>query len=165
MSSITLKEVLEKAACRICDEENLVYGELDSAMAGLTKVLLEAMAESEVERRAGVRLHERGETRADHRNGYRHRSVQMSHQALEIRIPRLRGQGFVPSFLEPNHRAIAEVEDWVAKAFLCGLSRSEVIRLLERTTGCRPSDDLLRRVQEELDRQVKAFRERQLLGR
>lgn len=165
MSSITLKEVLEKAACRISDTENLVYAELDSATASLTKLLLEAIAESEVERRLGVRLHERGETRTDHRNGYRYRKVQMSYQVVQIRIPRLRGQGFVPSFLEPNHRAIEQVQGWVAKAFLSGLSRSEVIRLLESTTGCRPSDDLLRRVQLELDKAVRAFRERVLVGR
>ena len=165
VSSITLKEVLEKACCRISDSENLLYGELDSAMAGLSKVLLEAIAESEVERRTGVRLHERSETRADHRNGYRYRKVQMSYQVIEIRIPRLRGQGFVPSFLEPNHRAIREVEDWVAKAYLSGLSRAEVIRLLESVTGCRPSDGLLKRVQNEIDKQVKAFRERVLVGR
>lgn len=165
VSSITLREVLEKAVCRIDDEENLVYGELDAAMGNLTKVLLEAMADSEVEKRLGVRLHERGETRTDHRNGYRQRQVQMSYQVVEIRIPRLRNQGFVPSFLEPNHRAIAEVEDWITKAFLSGLSRAEVIRLLESTTGVRPSDKLLGRVQDELDRQVKAFRERPLCGR
>lgn len=165
MSSITLKEVLEKAACRISDEENLLYGDLESAMAGLTKLLLEAMAESEVEKRLGARLHERGETRTDYRNGYRYRDVQMSHQMLEIRIPRLRGQGFVPSFLEPNHRALRAVEEWVGKAFLSGLQRAEVIRLMESTVGCRPSDDLLKRVQIDLDRQVKAFRERPLLGR
>jgi hypothetical protein len=57
MSSITLKEVLGKAACRISDSENMVYGELDCATASLTKVLLEAMAELEVERCLGVRLH------------------------------------------------------------------------------------------------------------
>ncbi len=51
LSSIRLKEVLEKAACRISDCEDLVYGELDSAMGGVTRLLLEAMAESEVERR------------------------------------------------------------------------------------------------------------------
>ena len=164
MSSITLKEVLEKAACRISDSENLVYGELDSATASLTKVLLEAMAESEVEKRLGVRLHERGETRTDHRNGYRNRRVQMSYQVVEIRIPRLRGGGFVPSFLEPNHRAIDEVKRFAAKAFLSGLSRSELIRLMESTTGCRPSDGLLLRVQSEIDERVKAFRERQLVG-
>lgn len=165
MSSITLKEVLEKAVCRIADEENLVYGDLDAAMANLTKVLLEAMADSEVEKRLGARLHERSEIRTDSRNGYRKRKVQMSYQVVQIRIPRLRSQGFVPSFLEPNCRAISEVESWVSKAFLCGLSRAEVIRLLESTTGVRPSDNLLGRVQGELDTQVKAFRERVLLGR
>lgn len=164
MNSITLRQVLEKAACRITDEDNLVYGELDSAMAGLTKVLLEAIAESEVEKRTGVRLHERDEARCDYRNGYRHRKVQMSYQVVEIRIPRLRGAGFVPSFLEPNHRAIRAVEEWVGQAFLSGLNRCEVIRLLESTTGCRPSDDLLRRVQSELDTQVKAFQQRRLTG-
>jgi len=165
MNSVALKDVLEKAACRVTDTENLVYGELDSAMCGLTKILFEAIAESEVEKRSGVRLHERGETRTDYRNGYRHRKVQTSYKVIEVRIPRLRGQGFVPSFLEPNHRAIQQVEGWVANAFLSGLSRAEVIRLLESTTGCRPSDGLLKNVQVELDKQVKAFRERMLLGR
>lgn len=165
MSSIPLKDVLEKAACRISDSENLVYGELDSAMSGLTKTLLEAMAQSEVEQRLGVRLHERGETRRDYRNGYRERTVQTAYQVVRIRIPRLRNDGFVPSFLEPNRRAIAQVEKFVSKAFMSGLSRAEVIRLLETTTGCRPSDDLLLRVQLDLDKQVKEFRDRPLLGR
>jgi len=131
----------------------------------MTKVLLEVMAESEVERRVGARLHERGESRIDHRNGYRTRTAQLSYQVVEIRIPRLRGQGFVPSFLEPNHRAVAQVEGWVDKALMAGLGRSEVIRLLESTTGCRPSDTVLRRVQLELDKRVKEFRERPVLGR
>lgn len=84
---------------------------------------------------------------------------------MEIRIPRLRGQGFVPSFLEPNHRAISEVEGWVDKALMAGMGRSEVIRLMESTTGCRPSDSVLKRVQVELDKRVKEFKERPLLGR
>ena len=133
-------------------------------MAGMTKFLLEALAESEVERRAGVRLHERSESRTDYRNGYRTRTAQLSYQVVEIRVPRLRNQGFVPSFLEPGHRAIAQVEGWVDKALMAGLSRCEVIRLLESTTGCRPSDSLLKRVQIELDKRVKEFRERPLRG-
>ena len=145
--------------------EDFVWGDLDSTMAGMTKVLLEVMAESEVERRVGVRLHERGESRSDYRNGYRRRMVQLSYQVVEIRIPRLRPQGFVPSFLEPGHRAIAPLEGWVDKALMAGLSRCEVIRLLESTTGCRPSDSLLKRVQTELDKRVKQFRERPLRGR
>ena len=165
MESIALREVLQRAACRIGCSEDLVWGDLDSAAAGLTKVLLETLAESEVERRVGVRLYERGDARTDHRNGYRTRVAQLSYQVLEIRIPRLRGQGFVPSFLEPGHRAIAQVEGWVDKALMAGLSRSEVIRLLESTTGCRPSEKLLKRVQGELDRRVRQFKERPLTGR
>ncbi len=165
MDSISLREVLRKAACRIGSPEDLVWGDLDSATAGLTKVLLETLAESEVECRAGARLYERGETRTDYRNGYRKRVAQLSYQVVEIRIPRLRGQGFVPAFLKPNHRAIAQVEGWVDKALMAGLSRSEVIRLLESTTGCRPSDTLLKRVQLELNKRVKEFRERRLTGR
>jgi len=165
MESIALREVVSRAACRIDCAEDLVWGDLDSATAGLTKVLLETLAESEVERRVGVRLYERGEGRTDHRNGYRSRVAQLSYQVVEIRIPRLRGQGFVPSFLEPGHRAIAQVESWATKALMAGLSRSEVIRLLESTTGCRPSEKLLSRVQRELDRRVEEFRERPLTGR
>jgi len=165
MESISLREVLQRAACRAGSPEDLVWGDLDSATAGLTKVLLEVLAESEVERRVGARLHERGESRTDYRNGYRRRTAQLSYQVVEIRIPRLRGQGFVPSFLQPGHRAIAQVEGWVDKALMAGLGRSEVIRLLESTTGCRPSDSLLRRVQGELDKRVKQFRERPLTGR
>ena len=125
MESITLREVLQRAACRIGCAEDSVWGELDSAAAGLTKVLLETLAESEVERRVGARLYERGVGRTDHRNGYRKRVAQLSYQVLEIRIPRLRGQGFVPSFLEPGHRAIAQVEGWVDKALMVGLSRAD----------------------------------------
>lgn len=165
MGSISLREFLRKAGCRIASQEDLVWGDLNSAMAGMTKVLLEVMAESEVERRAGASLHQRGESRADYRNGYRKRTAQLSYQVVEVRIPRLRGQGFVPSFLEPNHRSLALVEDWVDKALMSGLSRSEVIRLMESTTGCRPSESVLKRVQVELDKRVKEFRERPLTGR
>ena len=143
MESISLREVFRKGACYVESIEDSVWGDLNSATAGMTKVLLEVLAESEVERRTGVRLHERGECRTDYRNGYRTRTAQLSYEVVEIRIPRLRGQGFVPSFLEPHHRAIAQVEGWVDKAMMAGLGRSEVIRLLESTTGCRPSDSVL----------------------
>jgi transposase-like protein len=45
------------------------------------------------------------------------------------------------------------------------MHRADVIRFMEDTTGCRPSDKLISRVQEDLDRQAKAFKQRQLKGR
>ena len=162
MASITLSELVRQTRELVSDPEDRLYGDLDSTMADAIKSLLEGIAFSEVEKRAGVRLYERGECREDYRNGYRKRKVQTAYKTITIRIPRLRGQGYVPSYLEPGHRAIAEVEDWVGKAFLVGIHRADIIRLMENTTGCRPSDKLIGRVQASLDAKVKEWKEREL---
>ncbi len=165
MGSITLSEVLRQTRELVSDPEDALYGDLDSAMADAIKCLLERIAVSEVEKRAGARLYERGDSRMDYRNGYRRREVQTAYKTITIRIPRLRGQGYVPTYLEPGHRAIAEVEDWVAKALLVGMHRADIIRFMEEITGCRPSDKLIVRVQEGLDTRAKKWKERKLTGR
>lgn len=165
MESITLSQVLRQTRELVSDPEDRLYGDLDSAMADMIRYLFESIAVSEVETRAGVRLYERGECRQDYRNGYRERQIQTPYKTITIRIPRLRDQGYVPSFLEPGHRAIVEVEDWVGKAFLVGMHRADIIRFMEDTTGCRPSDKLIRRVQEGLDKKAKEWKKRKLTGR
>ena len=155
MASITLSEVLRQTRELVSDPEDALYGDLDSAMADAIKCLLKRIAVSEVEKRAGARLYERGDSRTDYRNGYRKRKVQTAYKTITIRIPRLRGQGYVPTYLEPGHRAIAEVEDWVGKALLVGMHRADIIRFMEEITGCRPSDKLIARVQEGLDEKAR----------
>jgi putative transposase len=164
MASITLYELAEQTRQLVSDPEDRLYGDLDASMADAIKRLLEQIALSEVEQQLGRRLYERRECDSDYRNGYRERAVQTPYRTVRIRIPRLRGQGYVPSYLEPGHRAIAEVEQWVCKALLVGMHRIDIIRFMEETTGCRPSDRLIARVQEDLDRQAKAFKERHLDG-
>ena len=164
MVSITLKEVARQTRELVSDPEDRLYGDLDLSMAEAIRKLLESIAESEVEHKAGVKLYERGQRRSDYRNGYRTRDVQTPYRTITIRIPRLREQGYVPSYLEPGHRAVAEVEEWVSKALLVGMHRADIIRFMEDTTGCRPSDRLIKRVQEDLDRQAKRFKERKLTG-
>jgi putative transposase len=163
MGSITLSQFARQTRELASDPEDRLYGDLDSSMADAIKRLLESMAESEVERRVGRKRHERGD-REDYRNGHRQRKVQTPYRTITIKIPRLRNQGYVPSYLEPGHRAIAEVEEWVSKALLVGMHRSDIVRFMEDTTGCRPSDRLIKRVQEDLDRQAKRFKERKLEG-
>ena len=165
MTSITLSELARQTRELVSDPEDRLYGDLDASMADAIKCLLEGIAYSEVEKRAGVRFYERGECRQDYRNGYRHRKVQTAYKTITIRIPRLRGQGYVPSYLEPGHRAIAQVEDWVAKALLVGIHRADIIRLMEKTTGCQPSPKLIGRVQDGLDAKAKAWKERKLIGK
>lgn len=165
MASITLREVLRQTRQLVSDPEDRLYGDLDSTMSDAMTCLLERLALSEVEKRSGVRIYERSESRTDYRNGYRKREVQTTFTTITIRIPRLRGQGYVPSFVKPGHRAITAVERWVSKALLVGLHRADIIRLMEEIAGCRPSDKLIARVQEDLDRQAKAFKERPLAGK
>jgi transposase-like protein len=45
------------------------------------------------------------------------------------------------------------------------MHRADIIRFMEETTGCRPSDRLIKRVQDDLDKQAKRFKERKLKGR
>jgi transposase-like protein len=165
MASITLDQLAEQTRQLVSDPEDRLYGDLDASMADAIKRLLEQIALSEVEQRVGVRLYERGESRSDYRNGYRERDVQTPYRTVTVRIPRLRDRGYVPSYLEPGHRAIAEVEQWVCKALLVGMHRIDIIRFMEETTGCRPSDRLIARVQGDLDLQAKAFKQRRLKGR
>jgi transposase-like protein len=82
--------------------------------------------------------------------------------SVTIQLPRLRSSGFVPGFLSRGQRALAQVEDWVWHAFLCGVSRSELTRLLVRLTGFVPSPGLLSRVEAQIDMEVKRFKERRL---
>ena len=165
MESITLSELMRQTRELVSDPEDRLYGDLDASMADAIKCLLESIALSEVEMRAGVRLYERGEERQDYRNGYRKRKVQTAYKTITIRIPRLREQGYVPTYLEPGHRAIAEVEEWVSKALLVGLHRADIVRFMETANGCRPSDRLITRVQEGLDKEAKEWKERKLTGR
>ena len=164
MASVSVPEFFRQARSTVSDSEGARFGDIDALIADTVTCLFEQMAESEVERRLGARLYERSPARQGHRNGSRRRRAQLSFTTVTIRIPRLREEGFVPSFLERNRRAISTTERWVERAFLCGISRAEVIRLLEGATGCRPSEPLLRRVQAQLDERVQQFRSRPLTG-
>lgn len=168
MASVSLLSSLRQMASRIGDPEDALHGDIGALTADVMRCVLEAAAESEVERRLGFRLHERtkeGQVRPDYRNGYRRRVAQLSTVSVCIRLPRLRLSGFVPGFLARGERAVRLVDEWVYHAMLSGVSRSELCRLLERLTGFVPSPRLLGRVEAELDAEVKRFKECRLTGR
>ena len=162
MESVSVLKALRQARQTVWDPENQGWGDLNSVFADAACAMLEWMAVSEVEERVGAKLYERNAGRHNQRNGWRKRPVQTSFCTVRIRIPRLREGGFVPQFLDPRRRAIETTERFVEQALLCGASRAEIIRLMTMTTGCRPSEGLLRSVQSDLDGRADAFRERPL---
>ncbi len=167
MGSISLKDAVRRMVGRAFDAEDVVYGDPTPVVGGIMAMLLEACAESEIEQRTGRPLHRRRteeQSTDDYRNGYRRRTVQFQCGSVTIRLPRVRVGGFVPSFLCARSRALPDVAEWVYQALMCGISVSELCRLVERVTGFRPSAGLLAATQARLDAEVKSFKERRLEG-
>lgn len=165
MVSVSVGSVFRQMASRIGDRDDDLYGDLSAVRGDMARCVLEAAAVSELEARLGFRLGQRAtpdRPRTDYRNGYRTRTVQLVDGSVVIRLPRMRLSGFIPGFLRPQHRAMAEVDTWVEQALLCGVSRAELCRLMSIVTGFVPAPSVLTRVEATLDAKVKQFKERRL---
>ena len=68
------------------------------------RVLSQALLELEVTQQVGAERHERTAERTGQRNGYRERAWDTRVGTLELRVPRVREGGFIPSLLEPRGR-------------------------------------------------------------
>jgi putative transposase len=145
------------------DSEDSRFGDLSGLVTQNLKWVLEESFEWEARHKTGCSLYARSDTREDYRNGYRTRDILTRFGKLEdVKVPRLRHSGFVPSILAPGRLALPDVEELVAKCLLCGASRREIIEMLTLVLGYPPCGSLLARVQSQLDRQADAFRNRDL---
>jgi len=145
------------------DPEDSRYGDLSDLVISSLRWTLEESFEWEAQHRTGCSLYARSRQRRDYRNGYRSRDILTRFGRLvDVRVPRLRYSGFVPSLLAPGRLALPDVEELVAKCLLCGASRREVVELLTLLLGYPPCGSLLVRVQSQLDRQAEEFRRRPL---
>lgn len=145
------------------DPEDSRFGDLSELVVQNLKWILEESFDWEARHRTGCSLYERNDARSDYRNGYRTRDILTRFGRLEnVKVPRLRHSGFVPSLLAPGRLALPEVEELVAKCLLCGASQREVVEMLTLVLGYPPCGSILARVQKQLDRQAEEFRNREL---
>lgn len=145
------------------DSEDSRYGDLSDQVIRNLKWTLEESFEWEASHKVGCSVYARSSERSDYRNGYRTRDILTRFGKLkDVRVPRLRRSGFVPSLLAPGRLALPDVEELVARCLLCGGSRREVREMLTLVLGCPPCGSLLVRVQAQLDRQAEEFRNRPL---
>lgn len=148
------------------DPEDSRYGDLSEAVLSNLKWTLEASFEWEARHKTGCSLYARVGDRIDYRNGYRTRDILTRFGRLkDVRVPRLRHSGFVPSLLARGRLALPDVEELVAKCLLCGANRREVVEMLTLVLGYPPCGSLIQRVQSQLDRQAEEFRSRPLTKR
>jgi putative transposase len=145
------------------DPEDSRFGDLSELVVGNLKFMLEESFEWEARHKTGCSRYARSSERCDYRNGYRTRDILTRYGRLnDVKVPRFRHSGFVPSLLAPGRLALPDVEELVAKCLLCGASRREVVEMLTLVLGYPPCGSLLARVQSQLDRNAHEFRNREL---
>jgi putative transposase len=127
------------------------------------KTMAESLMELEVAAKLGADPHERTSERTGYRNGHRGRIWDTRAGTIELDIPKLRRGSYFPDWLlEPRRRAERALFSVVAEAYVLGVSTRKVDSLV-RTLGIDGiSKSEVSRLCTELDRGVKAFRERRL---
>ncbi len=137
-------------------------GDADFLRAAV-KTLAEALMELEVAAKLGADPHERTAQRLGYRNGHRSRDWDTRAGTVELEIPKLRRGSYYPGWLlEPRRRAERALASVVQEAYVQGVSTRKVDALV-RTLGLEGiSKSEVSRLCAELDRGVKAFRERRL---
>ena len=139
----------------------------DGDTKDLFRLLLERgmqdLIDAELTATIGAELHERTDTRTNHRNGARSRTLSTPAGDIELRIPKLRVGSFLPSLLEPRRRVDQALWAVIMTAYITGTSTRKVDDLV-RALGCESgvSKSTVSRICKGIDDEVAVFRTRPL---
>ena len=139
----------------------------DGDTKDLFRLLLERgmqeLIDAELTATIGAELHERTDTRTNHRNGARERTLSTPAGDIELRIPKLRVGSFFPSLLEPRRRVDQALWAVIMTAYVTGTSTRKVDDLV-RALGCESgvSKSTVSRICKGIDDEVAVFRTRPL---
>jgi putative transposase len=124
---------------------------------------MQQLIDTELTATIGAELHERTDTRTNHRNGARARTLSTPAGDIELRIPKLRVGSFFPSLLEPRRRVDQALWAVIMTAYITGTSTRNVDDLV-RALGCESgvSTSTVSRVCKGIDDEVAVFRTRPL---
>jgi transposase-like protein len=128
----------------------------------MAEMLLNFIGEAEATARVGAEPYERSEERGTHRNGYRDRRFDTRLGTMQLRIPKLREGGFVPSFIEHRKRSEQALVSVIQEAVVQGVSTRKIETVLESFGIAGVSAGQVSQLCAALDEKVRAFRERPL---
>ena len=127
--------------------------------------VLQRLMELEAEIHRGAGKHERSEERANHRNVYRERTLEIRAGSLDLRIPKLRSGSYFPSILEPRKLAEQALVAVVQEASVKGVSTRKADDLVQAMGMTGISKSQVSQLCMELDERVSAFLSRDIEGR
>jgi transposase-like protein len=141
----------------------LKAGEVTDTIRASLEWILQQLIEAEATAFIGAAPFERSEARTNQRNGRRPRLLSTAAGDVELEIPKLRQGSFFPSLLERRRRIDRALFAVVMEAYVHGVSTRKVddlVKALGVASGISKSE--VSRICGELDRDLKAFRERPL---
>ncbi|MFP5327698.1 MAG: IS256 family transposase [Acidimicrobiia bacterium] len=141
----------------------LKAGEMTDTIRTSLEWVLQQLIEAEATAFIGAAPHERSDTRTNQRNGHRARLLSTPAGDVELEIPKLRQGSFFPSLLERRRRIDRALYAVVMEAYVHGVSTRKVddlVKALGVASGISKSE--VSRICSELDRDLKAFRDRAL---
>jgi putative transposase len=141
----------------------LKAGELTDPIRTSLEWILQQLIEAETTAFIGAAPFERSEARTNQRNGHRPRLLSTPAGDVELEIPKLRQGSFFPSLLERRRRIDRALFAVVMEAYVHGVSTRKVddlVKALGAASGISKSE--VSRICSELDRDLKAFRDRPL---
>lgn len=124
--------------------------------------LAQGLMELEVSDIAGAKRYERDSGRTDYRNGYRNRLWQTRAGDIHLKIPKLRNQGYSPSFIEPRSRVEKAMFAVIQEAYVHGVSTRKVTEIAQAMGISHVDKSKVSRICSELDELVGQWRSRDL---
>lgn len=127
------------------------------------KKFLELALDAELENWLGYKPYERGDDRADYRNGYTYRCLESVFGVLEhLAVPRTRKNRFKSELVKKYQRRQKQVEVFIRAMFVRGVSTRQVGEILTPLLGIDPSAQTVSNIAKALDEDVRRFRNRPL---
>jgi transposase-like protein len=144
------------------DLQESFWGDLQGRTQQAAKQLFELLSERQRDLYMVSPRYSRPEQRKDYRNGYYTRDFVTRLGTLRLRIARTRKQGFLPAVIQKFQRRAEEVALLIREAFLRGISRRQVGRVVAVLTGEPVSPQTVSRITQELDQAVAEFHQARL---
>ncbi len=134
----------------------------EDPLRAMAEMIADFVMEAEVTAKVGAEPHERSPERTTHRNGFRDRRWDTRLGTLNLKVPKLREGGYVPSFIEHRRRSEQALISVIQEAVVQGVSTRKVETVLEDLGIAGVSAGQVSQLCAALDDKVRQFRERPL---
>lgn len=140
----------------------LLSEDRDKTFRKLLESSLNALLKAESAEQLGAEPYERTDDRVDSRNGVRERDLVTRIGTITLKVPRHRNRPFKTMMFENYSRSEAALISTMAEMVINGISTRKVSRVMEELCGTSFSKSAVSEYCKELDREIYAFKDRNL---